>query len=159
MTPDNAKAFQRLVAVMSGDYGQLLVRGELVARTADPDGWRQEMRSKARLDRIRIRTGTSNRDPNVVWALRVRERDADRSDEEGPAFATLTYQHHVQALARTNGHTFDRWIINHDGQAAGRCSTCGGRAYVDTTPAMPIVDGEVIDEACVGVWTPPDGSP
>lgn len=36
MTPENAKAFERLVAVMSGDYAQLLIRGELVVRTDDP---------------------------------------------------------------------------------------------------------------------------
>src|SRR5687768_4384518 len=46
--------------------------------------------------------------------------------------------------------------INHEGRAAGRCSVCGARAYVDTTGFMPIVDGEVIDEDCVGGWAPPE---
>lgn len=156
MRPENAKAFDRLVAVMSGDYAQLLMRGELVVRTEDPDGWRKEMRDKARLDRLKIRTGRSDRDPRVVWALRVRESQVGLDDEDGPAFKTFTYQQHVQTAARANGHTFDRWTINHEGQAAGRCSVCGARAYVDTTGFMPVVDGEVIDETCTGVWAPPD---
>jgi hypothetical protein len=157
MTSDNANAFNRLVAVMSGDYAQLLMRGELVVRTDDPDGWRKEIRDKARLDRLKIRTGRSQRDPHVVWALRILEREAERDDADGPEFKTLTYQHHVQAMARANGHTFDRWIINHEGRAAGRCTTCAARAYIDCTGDIPIVDGEVIDEACAGVWAPPDG--
>lgn len=114
------------------------------------------MRDKARLDRLKLRTGRSDRDPRVVWALRVREPQVEVADEDGPAFKTLTYQHHIQTTARANGHTFDRWIINHEGRAAGRCSMCGARAYVDTTEFMPIVDGEVIDEGCVGVWAPPE---
>ena len=122
MTPENAKAFERLVAIMSGDYAQLLMRGELIARTDDPAGWRKEMRDKARLDRLKIRTGRSDRDSHVVWAIRVREPQLELDDEDGPAFKTLTYQHHIQTTARANGHTFDRWIINHEGRAAGRCS-------------------------------------
>jgi hypothetical protein len=156
MTPENAKAFERLVAIMSGDYAQLLMRGELIARTDDPAGWRKEMRDKARLDRLKIRTGRSDRDSHVVWAIRVREPQLELDDEDSPAFKTLTYQHHIQTTARANGHTFDGWIINHEGRAAGRCAVCGARAYVDTTQVMPIVDGEVIDERCVGVWAPPD---
>jgi hypothetical protein len=156
MTPENAKAFERLVAVMSGDYAQLLMRGELVVRTDDPDGWRKEMRDKARLDRLKIRTGRSDRDPRVAWALRVREPQAETDDVDSPEFKTLPYQHHVQSMARANGHTFDRWIINHEGRAAGRCTACGARAYVDTNGVMPIVDGEVLDEACADVWAPRD---
>ena len=156
MRPESAKAFQRLVAIMSGDYAQLVMRGELVARTDDPAGWRKEMRDKARLDRLKIRTGRSDRDPHVVWALRVRESQVDLGDEDGPALTTLTYQQHIQTTARANGHTFDRWIINHEGRAAGPCSVCGARAYVDTTGVMPIVDGEVIDDDCAGVWAPPE---
>ncbi len=156
MTPENAKAFERLVGVMSGDYAQLLMRGELIARTDDPAGWRKEMRDKARLDRLKIRTGRSDRDPHVVWALRVREPQLELDDEDGPAFETLTYQQHIQTMARAKGHAFDRWIINHEGRAAGRCSVCGARAFVDTNGFIPVVDGEVIDEDCVGVWAPPE---
>ena len=59
-------------------------------------------------------------------------------------------------MAGANGHTFDRWIISHEGRAAGRCTVCGAHAYVDTVAPMPVVDGEVIDEARVGVWAPPE---
>jgi hypothetical protein len=156
MRPENAKAFQRLVRVMSGDYAQLLIRGEVVVRTADPAGWRKQMRDSARLDRLKIRTGCSDRDPHVVWALRVRERQRGEDGHEAPEFKTLTYQHDIQAMARANGHTFDRWIISHEGRAAGRCNACGARAYVDATADIPIVDGEVLDDACGGVWAPPD---
>jgi hypothetical protein len=38
----------------------------------------------------------------------------------------------------------------------GRCATCGGRAYVDTTASSPVIDGEVLDEDCPGYWAPPD---
>jgi hypothetical protein len=143
---------------MSGDHAQLLIRGEVVGRTADPAGWRKQMRDSARLDRLKIRTGRSDRDPHVVWALRVREAEADDALSDGPEFKTVTYQHDAQAIARANGHEFDRWIISHEGRAAGRCTACGARAYVDTTADIPIVDGEVLDKACAGVWAPPDNS-
>jgi hypothetical protein len=133
MTPENAKAFERLVAVMSGDYAQLLMRGELIVRTDDPAGWRKEMRDKARLDRLKIRTGRSNRDPQVVWALRVREPQVELDDEDGPAFKTLTYQHHIQTTARAKGHAFDRWIINHEGRAPA-AAACAAHAPTSTRP-------------------------
>jgi hypothetical protein len=82
MTPENARAFERLVAILSGDYAQLLIRGEVVARSDDPSGWRREMRANARLDRLKIRTGRSDRDPYVAWALRLRERDVNQDDED-----------------------------------------------------------------------------
>jgi hypothetical protein len=55
-----------------------------------------------------------------------------------------------------NVRAFDRWIVNHEGRAAGRCTARGARAYVDTTQELPIVDGEVLDERCAEVWAPPD---
>lgn len=87
--------------------------------------------------------------------MRLRDDDGDPDDDQ--AFhKTLSYQAHVEALARARAHTFDRWIVNHEGRAAGRCETCGARAFVDTTGDMPIVDGEVLDEHCPGFWSPPD---
>jgi len=148
MTPENVEAFNRLVSVMTGDYAELLIRGEVLVRTDDPSGWRTNMRKSARLDRLKIHTGRSDRDPRLVWAIRLRNDDNQPADDETLPFKTLTYQHHVQAMARANGHTLDRWLIHHEGQAAGRCEACGGRAYVDATGDIPIVDGDVIDDHC-----------
>ncbi len=89
-------------------------------RTDDPEGWRKHIRSQARLDRLRIRTGQSTRAPGIVWAIRLQE--ASPSDDDEHAFATIAYQHGIEALARARNHRLERWIISHQGRAAGRCA-------------------------------------
>ncbi len=133
------------------------MRGEVVLHSADPDGWRKQIRSQARLDRLRIRTGRSSRDPSLVWAVRLRDSDAE-SDDDQAFLTTIAYQDDMQALARARAHTLERWSVYHEGRAAGRCTTCGARAFVDTIGDTPIVDGEVLDKDCPGFWAPPDGA-
>jgi hypothetical protein len=123
-------------------------------RTDDPEGWRKHIRSQARLDRLRIRTGQSTHAPGLVWAIRLQQ--ASSCDDES-ALATIAYQHDIEALARARNHRLERWIVSHQGRAAGRCATCGARAYVDTTIDSPVADGEVLDHDCPGYWAPPDG--
>jgi hypothetical protein len=153
--PQNAETFERLLSLRSGDYAELLMRGEVTMRRADPDRWRKQIRRQARLDRLRIRTGKSSRDPSLVWAIRLRDSDGEPVDDQA-FLSTIAYQDDVQALARARAHTLERWIVYHEGRAAGRCTSCGARAFVDTTGDMPIVDGEVLDKDCPGFWSPPD---
>jgi hypothetical protein len=144
----------QLVRLRSGDYAELLIRGEVVIQTDDPDGWRKHIRRQARLDHLRIRTGQSTHAPGIVWAIRLQEPSSFDDDER--AYATIGYQHDIEALARARNHRLQRWIISHQGRAAGRCATCGARAYVDTTADSPVADGEVLDHDCPGCWAPPD---
>jgi hypothetical protein len=58
-------------------------------RSDDPEGWRKHIRSQARLDRLRIRTGQSTRAPGIVWAIRLQQTNP--SDDDSQAFATIAY--------------------------------------------------------------------
>ena len=83
--------------------------------------------------------------------------EIQRQSDDERAFATIAYQHDIEALASARNHRLERWIISHQGRAAGRCATCGARAYVDITTDSPIADGEVLDHDCPGYWAPSDG--
>ena len=76
------------------------------------------MRDKARLDRLKIRTGRSDRDPRVVWALRVREAQVELDDEDA-----LPSDPHVPAPH------------SDDGKAKGHHSTAGSSMTKAEPPA------------------------
>jgi hypothetical protein len=46
-------------------YDELLRLGHVVARVADTKAWRDEIRAKARADKIKVRTGVSSQDEDV----------------------------------------------------------------------------------------------
>jgi hypothetical protein len=50
-------------------YDELLRMGHVVARVADTKAWRDEIKAKARGDKIKVRTGLSHHDDHVVWAF------------------------------------------------------------------------------------------
>lgn len=59
--------FRKLITAGS-DYDELLRMGHVARRPADIPEWRSRIRAQARVDRIKVRTGVSTRDPTIVWA-------------------------------------------------------------------------------------------
>jgi hypothetical protein len=133
-------------------YDELLRMGHVVARVADTIAWRDEIKAKARADKIKVRTGVSDQDDRVAWAYLKHLDDKVRSGDHNPRLAD-----HVDAVqeaferARLRGHTVTRVIRAEGTRAAAACPECGARLYIDWTTMPPFMEGEVFDIDCSAV--------
>lgn len=64
---DHEAEYEKLVRHGSY-YDELLRMGHVVARVADTKAWRDEIKAKARADKIKVTTGLSHHDDHVAWA-------------------------------------------------------------------------------------------
>lgn len=130
-------------------YDELLRMGHVVVRVADPKAWRDEIKAKARADKIKVRTGLSHHDDHVAWAYLKHLDDKVRSGEGDPRLGDhLSAVHEAFERARLRGHTVTRVIRAEGTRAAAACPDCGARLYVDWTRMPPFMDGEVFDVDC-----------
>jgi hypothetical protein len=133
-------------------YDELLRMGHVVARVADTKAWRDEIKAKARGDKIKVRTGLSHHDDHVVWAYLKHLDVKVRRGEYNPRL--LDHLGAVQEAferARLRGHTVTRVIRAEGARAAAACPECGARPYVDWTTMPPFMEGEVFDADCTAV--------
>ena len=107
-------------------YDELLRMGHVVRRVPDTKVWRDEIKAKARADKIRVRTGLSHQDEHVAWAYLKHLDDRVRSGDRNPRLAD-----HLDAVqeaferARLRGHTLARVIRAEGTRAAAACPECG----------------------------------
>jgi len=124
------------------DYGQLLARGDVVRRLADvrdPDAWRTEIKRQARADRIKVRTGRTER---VVYAVLLeagtpaREAESDRYDEIMSA-----------AIPRAVAHRHEPAFVIRDGdEVVCKCQRCPAIGFADA--ANGLVGGDLFEDDC-----------
>jgi hypothetical protein len=131
------------------DYDELLRMGHVAARVEDTKAWRDDIKAKARADKIRVRTGLSNHDPNIVWAYLKHLDDREMSDEQG-RMAVNHLDAVQQAFERAGllGHKVGRVIRAEGTRAAAACPDCGARLYVEWTTMPPFMEGEVFEVSC-----------
>jgi hypothetical protein len=140
--------YRKLVASGS-DYDELLRMGHVSRRVDDRDAWRKEIKTKARADRIRVRTGLSARDASVAWAFLKHLDDRTAGDDElHDAARHLSAVMEAFARAGLQGHERCRVIRAEGRRAAAICLACGARLYVDWNPDPPFVEGEVFEVNC-----------
>lgn len=130
-------------------YQALLRYGQVDDLVEDADAWRQAIRAEARRDKIRVRTfavGTTSSGLVHVIALRVRSLG---TAEVGRAMRRGSVAEEAADRASLYGHEV-RWLRGHETRQAGRCVRCGGRAYIDSAPAPPVIEGDVYERSCLG---------
>jgi hypothetical protein len=143
--------YERLVRAGS-HYDELLRMGHVVARVADTKAWRDEIKAKARADKIKVRTGLSNQDEHVAWAYLKHLDDKHMSDDDNRRVADhLDAVQEAFARARLRGHSLTRVIRAEGTRAAAACPDCGARLYVDWATMPPFMEGEVFDTDCSAV--------
>jgi hypothetical protein len=146
------EAEYRKLVTSGSDYDELLRMGHVIRRVENPPGWRDEIKAKARADRIRVRTGLSNSASKVVWAylkhLDERTVGDDEFQETGRHVAAVE-----EAFARASlqGHERCRVIRAEARRAASVCTACGARLYVDWNADPPFMEGEVFEINCDAV--------
>jgi hypothetical protein len=141
---DIRRRIDRLVARVDrrDDYGQLLARGQVihdVEDVRDVEAWRAEIRSQARADKIKIRTGFNEA---IVWALLVR---GGRADE-------LAESHRYRGLlARTIPLAVELrhepiLAVRDGDELVCRCGRCSALGYGDA--AEDVVGGALFEDEC-----------
>ena len=142
--------YEKLVG--HGDYyDELLRMGHIVARVADTQAWREEIKAKARADKIRVRTGVPNQDDHVAWAyLQHLEQKEVTVGDKGRLADHLDAVQAAFDRAALRGHTIARAIRAEGTRAAAACPDCGARLYVDWTSMPPLTEGEVFELDCAG---------
>jgi hypothetical protein len=114
--------------------------------------WRDEIKAKARADKIRVRTGVSDQDEQVAWAYLKHLDDKVRSRGYNPRLGDhLSAVQEAFERARLRGHSVTRVIRAEGMRAAAACPDCGARLYVDWTTMPPFMEGEVFDLDCTAV--------
>jgi hypothetical protein len=127
------------------DYGTLLNAGQVIRRldeVDDPDAWRSEIRSSARSDRIRIRTGKTD---GIVWALLSDDNPA-RAEESDRWQRILR-----SVVQRAAEHRHEpAWGLRDGDEGILRCERCDAIGYVDGAdgPDRPVVGGRLFEEDC-----------
>jgi hypothetical protein len=124
------------------DYGQLLARGDVVRRledVSDPEAWRAEIKRQARADRIKVRTGKTER---VVYALLpeawtpTREAESDRYLEIMSA-----------TIPRAVGHRHEPAFVLRDAdEVVCKCERCPALGFADA--ATGLIGGELFEDDC-----------
>jgi hypothetical protein len=150
VTPEHDERFRRIAEDYlerpGGDYAELLRRGQVSSPdSVDPERWRAEIRSKARADKIRVIT---IRDGDR--AIAARKRRISKDQELAELTRELDRSVVLRGLAeraRELGHEIDRWL-RHDEENITFCARCPARIYARFDAAIPVVDGEALDEAC-----------
>jgi hypothetical protein len=126
------------------DYGALLASGELVLdiTEVDPPKWRARIRAQARADRIKIRTGQTDR---IVWAMVQQPFDEDARMTEAAKYMRAIDQ--VFEVAKVHGH--DPLLIARD-QTEGLvgCRNCEALGYLDIA-SSGIRGGDLLDSHCL----------
>lgn len=140
--------YEKLIS-QTDSYDELLRMGHVVARVADPKGWREQIKAKARADKIKVRTGTSARDDRLAWAyLEHLERRPVTAEEARGVADQLEAVPEALDRASLRGHTITRVIRAENSRAAAACPDCGARLYVEWTTMPPIMEGEVFEIDC-----------
>lgn len=148
---EHEEEFEKLVRHGSY-YDELLRMGHVVARVADTQAWRDEIKAKARADKIKVRTGLSDHDDYVAWAYLKHLDDKVRSGDRNPLLGDhLSAVQEAFERARLRGHTVTRVIRAEGTRAAAACPECGARLYVDWSIMPPFMEGEVFDVDCSAV--------
>lgn len=132
-------------------YGTLLATGQVikpVEDVGDPAVWRNEIRRQARADRIKVRTGITNR---LVWALLHEAGATGSRHAESTRYMRALYR--VMPEAQTRRHEPN--VVLRDGdEALFQCERCDAFGYLDSSEERLIVGGELFEADC-----PHDGPP
>ena len=106
------------------------------------------MREQARADKLSIRTGLSDQDRSIAWAVMV---DWKPSDEAAASARHLRTAEEARSVASRFGHTVVIFAVK-DQTAAGGCINdgCVARLYLDwSAPDQDgFMEGEALDENC-----------
>jgi hypothetical protein len=131
-----------------GDYAELLRRGQVSSPDGvDPEEWRAEIRAKARADKIRVITIRAG-----DRAIAARQRSIPKDQELAVLSAAMERGEVLRGVgerARALGHEIVRWF-GHDDESIAICARCPARIYIRLDAATPVVDGEALDDSCVG---------
>jgi hypothetical protein len=140
--------FEALLRPSASDYDELLRRGSITVRPDNPDEWRADIRARAHADKLRVRTGTTNSDPSVVWAhlARLGERIESAQEQElGRTQIRVSFE--AVGIAQKLGH--EPIVLRAEkGQAAVACRNCYACAYLDCRCEPPIIDGPLVEDEC-----------
>ncbi len=130
-------------------YDELLRMGHVVARVADTKAWRDEIKAKARADKIKVRTGLSNQDERVAWAYLRHLDDKVRSNDYDPRLADHldAVQEAFWARAAARPHRQPR-DPRRGHPRRGRMPGLRRPPLVDWTTMPPFMEGEVFDTDC-----------
>jgi hypothetical protein len=140
--------FRKLVAVGS-DYDELLRMGHVARRPEDIHEWRSRIRAQARVDRIKVRTGISTRDPTVVWAyLKHLDHQELTETQQDSMSRHLTAVEEAFERVRLRGHNVRRVLRAENDRAAAVCEVCGARLYLDWSESPTFMEGEVFEMDC-----------
>jgi hypothetical protein len=140
--------FRALLRPSASDYDELLRAGNVTARPDDPDAWRADIRARARADKLRVRTGTADSDPSVVWAYLAHLDSREWTEaEEKLAHAHMRVASGAFDTATELGH--DPMMLRAEkGQGAAICKKCRAPAYLDWREEPPIIDGPLVEHVC-----------
>ncbi len=129
----------------AGDYAELLRRGHVSSpKGVDPDVWREEIRRKARQDKIRVVT---SRDSDRAFAMLNRKVPDDQAMElMRDAFDRTALLGELARRSVELGHRLSRWL-GHDDESIAFCEHCGARIYARQGPPT-IQDGEALIDPC-----------
>jgi hypothetical protein len=149
MLADHEERFRRIANEFldrpAGDYAELLRRGHVSSpEGVDPDEWREEIRRKARQDKIRVVT---SRDGDGAFAMLNRKIPDDQAMEVmRHAFDRTTLLGELARRSAELGHQLSGWL-GHDDESIAFCEHCGARIYARQGPPT-IQDGEALIDPC-----------
>ena len=149
MLADHEERFRRIANEFlerpAGDYAELLRRGHVSSpEGVDPDEWREEIRRKARQDKIRVVT---SRDGDSAFAMLNRKIPDDQAMEVmRDAFERTTLLGELARRSAELGHQLSGWV-GHDDESIAVCEHCGARIYARQGPPT-IQDGEALIDPC-----------
>lgn len=125
------------------DYGKLLARGDVVRSVDDiddPETWRAEIKRQARADRIKVRTGQSEK---MVWAVTHGPIPEAQQVENNRYFRLLEL---IKSRADLRGHKLK--VALRDGEEViVECERCEAIGYGDAA-GETLVGGSVFDDDC-----------
>ncbi len=129
----------------AGDYAELLRRGQVSSpEGVDPDEWREEIRPKARKDKIRVITSRGGDGAFAMLNCKVPDDQAMGVMRHALERTTL-----LGELARRKtklGHELSGWL-GHDDKSIAFCQHCGARIYARQGPPT-VQDGEALTDSC-----------
>jgi hypothetical protein len=149
MLREHEQRFERIASEFlerpAGDYAELLRRGHVTSPDgADPDQWRDEIRRKARQDKIRVIT---SRDGDRAFAMLNRKIPDDQAmDVMRNALDRTTMLRELEQRSTDLGHELSRWLGHHD-ESIAFCDRCGARIYARHGPPN-FQDGEAVTDPC-----------
>lgn len=149
MLAEREERFRRIAGEFlerpAGDYAGLLRRGHVSSPDdVDPDEWREEIRRKARQDKIRVIT---TRNGAGAFAMLNRKIPDDQAmDAMRHALDRSAMLGELAQRSAGLGHQLSSWL-GHDDELIAFCQDCGARIYV--RQGLPrIQDGEALTDSC-----------